>query len=68
MDLRTATQKLEKLDPEGCQLLRRKHDHGLRWEEIAEVTGRSVWQVRNDYAACFALVAGGDRLGISDEG
>ena len=50
MDLRTATQKLEKLDPEGCQLLRRKHDHGLSWEEIAEVTGRSVWQVRNDYA------------------
>ena len=50
MDLRTATQKLEKLDPEGCQVLGLKHDHGLSWEEIAGVTGRSVWLVRNDYA------------------
>ncbi len=50
IDLRTATRKLEKLDPEGCAVMRLKHDHGLTWEEIGLSTGRSVWQVRTEYA------------------
>jgi len=45
-DLSFALRKLEKLDPGGCQTIRMKYQQGLTWEEIAETTNRSVWQVR----------------------
>ncbi|MBY0508488.1 MAG: hypothetical protein K2X03_31545 [Bryobacteraceae bacterium] len=50
IDLATATQKLARLDPAACEVLRLKHDHGYSWDEIASRTGRSVWQVRTEYA------------------
>jgi RNA polymerase sigma factor (TIGR02999 family) len=50
MDLAAALRKLEKLDPDSCVILNLKNHHGLTWEEIGHRTGRSVWQVRADYA------------------
>jgi RNA polymerase sigma factor (TIGR02999 family) len=49
IDLSTALQKLEKVDPDSCAIVRMKHDYGLTWEEIAVRTGRSVWQARAEY-------------------
>ena len=49
MDLSTALHKLEKVDPDSCSVVRLKHDFGLTWDEIAQRTGRSVWQVRGVY-------------------
>jgi len=45
-DLSLALRKLEKLDPGGCQIIHMKYQQGLTWDEIAQATHRSVWQVR----------------------
>jgi RNA polymerase sigma factor (TIGR02999 family) len=45
-DLAICLQRLERLDPHGRELIRYKFEHGLTWEELAEVTGRPVGQLR----------------------
>lgn len=46
LDISIALRKLERIDPDGCKLIRMKYQHGVTWEELAEASGRSVWQVR----------------------
>lgn len=45
-DLSLGLQRLEQLDPQGRDLIRYKFEHGLTWDELAEVTGRPVGQLR----------------------
>ncbi len=46
VELSAALRKLEKIDPDGCKLIQMKYQHRVTWDELAQVTGRSIWQVR----------------------
>lgn len=47
-DLSLALRKLRSIDRQGAELIQMKFHEGLSWEELAQRTGRTVWQLRDE--------------------